>query len=107
MSERERWVVYPLLFLALGAALRDKIFNLTQSQTVVCESLAADRIHTKYLAADQIILGGRPLNPGGGGAALSPAQLLRLLQSLGVLREQSPEPAAAPAPPAGGESPPK
>ena len=25
MSERERWVVYPLLFLALGVALRDKI----------------------------------------------------------------------------------
>ena len=106
MSERERWVVYPLLFLALGAALRDKIFNLTQSQTVVCESLAADRIHTKYLAADQIIYGGRPLNPGGG-AALSPAQLLRLLQSLGVLREQSPQPDVAPAPPAGGETPPK
>ena len=40
MSERERWIVYPLLFLALGASLRDKLFNLTQSQKVVCESLA-------------------------------------------------------------------
>ena len=25
MSERERWIVYPLLFFALGAALRDKL----------------------------------------------------------------------------------
>ena len=25
MTERERWIVYPLLFLALGAALRDKL----------------------------------------------------------------------------------
>ena len=27
MSTRERWIVYPLLFLALGAALRDKIIG--------------------------------------------------------------------------------
>jgi hypothetical protein len=40
MSERERWIVYPLLFLALGAAMRDKLFNLTRSQKVVCEALA-------------------------------------------------------------------
>ena len=25
MSQRERWILYPLLFLALGAALRDKL----------------------------------------------------------------------------------
>ena len=25
MTERERWIVYPLLFLALGALLRDKL----------------------------------------------------------------------------------
>ena len=39
MSERERWIVYPLLFLALGVALRDKLFDQTQSQRVVCETL--------------------------------------------------------------------
>ncbi len=27
MSTRERWIVYPLLFLALGAVLRDKILG--------------------------------------------------------------------------------
>jgi hypothetical protein len=39
MSERERWVVYPLLFLALGAALRDKLFDRTTSKSIVCQEL--------------------------------------------------------------------
>ncbi|MEO1498624.1 MAG: hypothetical protein AAFV43_15885 [Planctomycetota bacterium] len=39
MSERERWIVYPLLFLALGAALRDKIAKQTQTKEIVCERL--------------------------------------------------------------------
>lgn len=39
MSERERWVVYPLLFLALGVALRDELMNRTWSRNVVCERL--------------------------------------------------------------------
>jgi hypothetical protein len=39
MSERERWIVYPLLFLALGAALRDKLFDRTTSKSIVCEEL--------------------------------------------------------------------
>jgi hypothetical protein len=39
MSERERWIVYPLLFLALGVALRDELFDQTWSRHVVCEQL--------------------------------------------------------------------
>lgn len=39
MTERERWIVYPLLFLALGAALRDKIAKQTQTKEIVCERL--------------------------------------------------------------------
>ena len=39
MSERERWIVYPLLFLALGVALRDELFDQTWSRRVVCERL--------------------------------------------------------------------
>jgi hypothetical protein len=39
MSERERWVVYPLLFLALGASLRDKLFDQTTSRVIVCQEL--------------------------------------------------------------------
>jgi hypothetical protein len=39
MSERERWVIYPLLFLALGAALRDKLFDRTMARSIVCQEL--------------------------------------------------------------------
>ena len=39
MTERERWVVYPLLFLALGAALRDKLFDRTITKSIVCQEL--------------------------------------------------------------------
>jgi hypothetical protein len=39
MNDRERWIVYPLLFLALGASLRDKLFDQTRSRSVVCEQL--------------------------------------------------------------------
>jgi hypothetical protein len=40
MSERERWVVYPLLFLALGAALRDKLIDRTTARSIVCQDLS-------------------------------------------------------------------
>jgi hypothetical protein len=39
MTERERWVVYPLLFLALGVALRDKLIDRTTTKSIVCEEL--------------------------------------------------------------------
>jgi hypothetical protein len=39
MTERERWVVYPLLFLALGAALRDKLVDPTIRRSIVCQEL--------------------------------------------------------------------
>ncbi|MCG8451185.1 MAG: hypothetical protein MI725_16575 [Pirellulales bacterium] len=39
MSERERWIVYPLLFFALGAALRDKLTQSVESKDIVCRSL--------------------------------------------------------------------
>jgi hypothetical protein len=39
MTERERWIVYPLLFLALGAALRDKLFNQTNTKKILCQEL--------------------------------------------------------------------
>lgn len=39
MTDRERWIVYPLLFLALGAALRDKLFDTTVSRSIVCQEL--------------------------------------------------------------------
>ncbi len=39
MNERERWVVYPLLFLALGASLRDKLGGRTTTKSIKCEEL--------------------------------------------------------------------
>jgi|GEM_PF-1451087 len=39
MSERERWIVYPLLFFALGSALRDKLLQRIESKEIFCESL--------------------------------------------------------------------
>lgn len=39
MSERERWIVYPLLFLALGAALRDKLLKQTQTDNIACKQI--------------------------------------------------------------------
>lgn len=39
MTERERWIVYPLLFLALGAALRDKLSEKTISKVILCQEL--------------------------------------------------------------------
>ncbi len=39
MSERERWIVYPLLLFALGAAIRDKLVQQVESKVIRCESL--------------------------------------------------------------------
>lgn len=39
MSERERWIVYPLLLFALGAATRDKLMQQVVSKEIRCESL--------------------------------------------------------------------
>lgn len=39
MSERERWIVYPLIFFALGAAVRDKILQRVEIKEIICESV--------------------------------------------------------------------
>jgi hypothetical protein len=39
MSERERWIVYPLLLFALGAAVRDKLMQRVEAKEIRCESL--------------------------------------------------------------------
>jgi hypothetical protein len=60
MSERERWIVYPLLFLALGAALRDKLLKQTVAKRLICEELYvldAKGRPMAQLAGDQLRLG--------------------------------------------------
>ncbi|MCA9235838.1 MAG: hypothetical protein KDA44_10225 [Planctomycetales bacterium] len=49
MSERERWIVYPLLFFALGAAIRDKILNSVESDQIACEELDAKTIRCEEI----------------------------------------------------------
>src|SRR3989337_1572037 len=44
MNERERWIIYPLLFFALGAALRDKF---TQQVTT-------DRLHAGKILGEEL-----------------------------------------------------
>ena len=46
MSERERWIVYPLLFLALGASLRDKFTH----------QITTDRLHAAQLSCEQLLI---------------------------------------------------
>ncbi len=39
MSNRERWVVYPLLFLSLGVALRDKVKTEINIEQIACVAI--------------------------------------------------------------------
>jgi hypothetical protein len=39
MTDRERWTVYPLLFLALGLSLKDKLTQSVSTKTLVCNEL--------------------------------------------------------------------
>ena len=39
MNSRERWTVYPLLFLTLGIALTDKLTRQVQTDRVICKNL--------------------------------------------------------------------
>jgi len=39
MSDRERWIVYPLLFLALGASLRDKMDGKIHIDKIDCSRI--------------------------------------------------------------------
>ncbi|MBX3425662.1 MAG: hypothetical protein KF688_08285 [Pirellulales bacterium] len=49
MSERERWIVYPLLFFALGAAIRDKLLHQVETKTLACTEVQAKSIACQQL----------------------------------------------------------
>ena len=55
MTTRERWIVYPLLFLSLGIALRDKVIPPmhTTSFAVTAHKIEADTIRCNTLQAGQ------------------------------------------------------
>jgi hypothetical protein len=44
MSERERWIVYPLLFFALGAALRDKFTQHVHTEELHAAKIACEEL---------------------------------------------------------------
>ena len=39
MSDRERWIVYPLLFMALAVGLRDKLTHTVRADRIECRTL--------------------------------------------------------------------
>ena len=51
MTTRERWIVYPLLFLALGIALRDKLIPPT---LIEAEQIRCDRLETEETACQSL-----------------------------------------------------
>ncbi len=56
MSSRERWTVYPLLFLTLGIALKDKVTRSVDTDQVVCHRLFV----TDQLGNSQVVIGATP-----------------------------------------------
>ncbi len=68
MSERERWVVYPILFLTLGIALRDKMFQRVATKAVSTETSYADvsvsnKLRANVVECEKIVVSsrGRPV----------------------------------------------
>jgi hypothetical protein len=60
MSDRERWTVYPLLFLALGVAAKDKLFRQLDVDQVSCKALVVkDRENRDRVVIDTDSIGGR------------------------------------------------
>jgi hypothetical protein len=64
MNSRERWTVYPLLFLTLGIALTDKLTRQVQTDRVISKHLLqTDRVICKNLLVTdgqgkaQVVLG--------------------------------------------------
>jgi hypothetical protein len=49
MNERERWIVYPLLFFALGASLRDKFLQHVSTKELECQRLVVKQIACEEL----------------------------------------------------------
>lgn len=111
MSERERWIVYPLLFLALGSALRDKMLKQTTAERIICEkmyceslslvdkqgrqlallengTLQLDAVRANNMDASNYLRRGQPLAlsaSGGGKTTIPVPQLLDFMRAAGIL----------------------
>ncbi|MBN2477392.1 MAG: hypothetical protein JXB62_22495 [Pirellulales bacterium] len=51
MTSRERWILYPLLFLTLGITIRDKFFE--QTVPLRAREVYAEQIHCRYLSVSE------------------------------------------------------
>jgi hypothetical protein len=63
MNERERWIVYPLVFFALGAGLRDKFMQHVSSKEIECQRLVAKSIECEGGIACEGVVVLDPENP--------------------------------------------
>ena len=59
MSDRERWIVYPLLFLALGVALRDKLTQIVETRTVEARFVEAQSVEVDRIRCKSIVVVGK------------------------------------------------
>ncbi|MEX2186558.1 MAG: hypothetical protein WD875_07180 [Pirellulales bacterium] len=58
MTDRERWIVYPLLMMALGLALQPKITEVNaRFGDVKCARLICDDVRSNQLQSNQLICG--------------------------------------------------
>jgi hypothetical protein len=57
MSTRERWIVYPLLFMTLGIAMRDKVTHRVSDATMTMDvaAIACPRIRCAELRVGQVV----------------------------------------------------
>jgi hypothetical protein len=64
MSSRERWIVYPLLFLTLGISLRERSFHMTmhvddvEARTIRCKQLEVDRVVCGQTVCETMVVRG-------------------------------------------------
>jgi hypothetical protein len=77
MSTRERWIVYPLLFLILGIVMRDKFFpaaayqakevtalQVRCNQLLSVEEITTRQLHCTLLLVDKVRVAGGIVVPG-------------------------------------------
>jgi hypothetical protein len=59
MSSRERWTIYPLLFLALGASLRSKFTNTFDVSSLNSRLVKSTQLAATNIQCDDLVVVGR------------------------------------------------
>lgn len=84
MSERERWIIYPLLFFALGAALRDKFLQHVTTKELTATEIVCEKITvTDPAKPDRVVAQLASGTPPGGDEKANSYGLLVLFDSEG------------------------